>query len=217
VHSREELLERQQQFLLALRERWSQRRRGEMKQRRTDRELTQTTRQRYASLWEECFRRRMTLDLEQRSAAQHALALEQLRLELLSQSSDAAAAEKRLDQLRQRCAETMAASEWNLAGERQALEAEAARLTELAGELQQETVELIGREEELSERQATRDTEQAESGLHRMRVERELKNLRAQREYSEQQVMQLREELERVARLLIDGDEPPALTLLQAA
>jgi hypothetical protein len=217
VHCREELLERQQQFLLLLRERWSERRRGEIKQRRTDLELTQTLRQRYAGLREECFRRRMALDQEHRSAAQNALALEQFRLELLSQSSDSAAAEKRLDKLRQRCEETMAAAEWNLADERQALEAEAARLAELAGKLQQETVELTRREEELSQRQVSWDTQQAESELERRRSEQQLANLRAKRECSEQQVMQLGEELERVARLLIDGDEPPALALLQAA
>ena len=50
-----------------------------------------------------------------------------------------------------------------------------------------------------------------------MKQEAELKTLQAQREHSERQLEQLREELERLAKLLIDGDDQPAATVAQAA
>jgi hypothetical protein len=208
IQSREELIGRREEFLLALRDRWKQRRRAEMKQIRADKELSRSLRQRYVTLWEECFRRRTALDQEQRSLAEQRLAQEQLRLELLSQTQDSAAADRRLERIRQRVAESLQSTERTMLRERQAIEVEAAQTTEVAERLHQRLLDLTQREEALSERATAWDKEQALTEVARMKLQQELKTLQAHREHSERHALRLRDELESVARVLIDGDEP---------
>jgi hypothetical protein len=217
VQAREALTQRQWLAMVDLRRRWSQRRRNELKQVRADLHRCEGFRRQYAMLWEECARRRTELEQKERALAERGLALEQSRLEFLGQAPDSAAAAKRLGRLRRRWAGVVAAAERGLRRERRALEAEAARFRDQAEEVEQRLVEVAQHEEDLSRRLAAWEHEQtlAEDGNARLR--RELQTLQAQRALYERQLAQVRDEVERVARALIDEPELPALTIAQAA
>jgi chromosome segregation ATPase len=214
---REALTQRQWQALVDLRRRWSERRRHELKQFRADLQRCEGFRRQYALLWEECFRRRTELELKERSLAERALVLEQYRLECLGQAPDSAAAAKRLGRLRRRWAGVVGAAERGLRRQRRALEAEADRFREQAAEVEQRLAEAAQQEEDLSRRLAAWEHEQALAEDGNARLRRELQSLQAQRALYERQLGQVRDELERVARSLIDGPESPALTIAQAA
>ena len=68
-------------------------------------------------------------------------------------------------------------------------------------------VELTGREEELSDRQADFEKEQALTELGRRKLQHELSSVKTQREHFERQVINLQDELERVAQRLADPDD----------
>ena len=217
LQAREALTQRQWLAMVDLRRRWSQRRRHELKQVRADLQRCEGFRRQYAMLWEECGRRRTELEQKERQLAERALAMEQYRLEFLGQAPDSAAAAKRLGRLRRRWAGVVAAAERGLRRERRALEAEAVHFRDQAEEMEQRLAEAARQEEDLARRLAAWEHEQvlAEDGNARLR--RELQSLQAQRALYERQLTHVRDELERVARSLIDGPEPPALTVAQAA
>jgi pSer/pThr/pTyr-binding forkhead associated (FHA) protein len=217
VQAREALTQRQWLALVELRRRWSQRRRHELKQVRADLERGAGFRRQYAMLWEECARRQTELEQKERALAERALALEQYRVECLGQAPDSAAANKRLGRLRRRWAGVVAAAERGLRRERRALEAEAARFRDQAEEVEQRLAEAAQQEEDLSRRLAAWEHEQALAEDSNARLRRELQSLQAQRALYERQLSQVRDEVERVARSLIDAPEPPALTIAQAA
>jgi pSer/pThr/pTyr-binding forkhead associated (FHA) protein len=217
VQAREETAQKQLAALLELRRRWSQRRRQEVKQVRGRLARFLDTRKQYAKLWEECFRRRAALEQEQRAVAERALALEQYQLECLGQAPDSAAADRRLEQFRRRWASLSAATQRDLARERQALHLEAARQHHRLRVEQRLAHAVTMREETLSRELAGWEQEQALHEVAQTRLRQELQSLQAQRDQYERQLQQLREELERVARLLIEGGEHALLPLAQAA
>jgi hypothetical protein len=212
---REALADRQVKLLSELRRRWVQRRRQETKQLLVDHQRWQSFRQQYAILWEECFRRRTELEQEQRVVAERSLALEQYRLEFLGQSPNSAATEKALERLRRRWLALTADTDKHLTQQRQALHAEAERLQEQARFLQQHADRLTQGKESLGERLATWEQEQALGEINQARLRRELQSTQVQRDLYERQLNQVRDELERVARLLIENGEPTPL--VQAA
>jgi hypothetical protein len=217
VQAREDSAQKQLAALLDIRRRWGQRRRQEAKQLRAAQEECERLRQQYLTLWAECFRRCSALEQEKRAVAERSLAMEQFRLELLGQSVDSAAGERRLEKLRRRWSALSVAAGRRLAQERRALEAEGDRLQELANLLEREAAVLALREEELASRQADWEQEQALRETEDARLRQELQSLQGQRDVYERQLRQVRDEVERVARGLIDGAEPPMLTVAQAA
>jgi pSer/pThr/pTyr-binding forkhead associated (FHA) protein len=217
VQAREALTQRQWLAMVELRRRWSQRRRHELKRVRADLERCAGFRRQYAMLWEECARRRAELEQKERALAERALALEQYRLEYLGQAPDSAAANKRLGRLRRRWAGVVAAAERGLRRERRALEAEAARFRDQAEEVEQRLAEAAQHEEDVARRLADWEHEQALAEDGSARLRRELQSLQVQRALYERQLEQVRDEVERVARSLLDAPEPPPLTIAQAA
>jgi hypothetical protein len=217
VQAREALTERRWLALVELRRRWLQRRRAELQRLRGDLERCQGFREEYAALWEECFGRKAELDRQERHLAAQSLALEQYRLESLSQAEDPAAAAKQLQRLQRQWAAVGTPAQRSLRRERRALKAEAARFFGQARQLEERLGEAAAQERELTRRLATWEHEQALAEDGNARLRRELQSLQAQRTLYERQLSQTRDELERVARLLIDESEPPILTLPQAA
>jgi pSer/pThr/pTyr-binding forkhead associated (FHA) protein len=217
VQAREALAERRWLALVVLRRRWAQRRRQELKRLRADIERCEEFRQQYAALWEECLRRQTELDHKDRELAAQALALEQQRLEHLGQTDDPAAATKQLAQLQRRWLAVGTEAQQNLRRQRRALKAEGARSLERLRQLQERLGEAATREQDLVRRLTTWEHEQALAADGDARLRRELQSLQAQRELYERQLAQVRDELERVARSLLDEDEPPALAVVQAA
>jgi len=167
-------------------------------------------------LWEECLNHVSALEQQQRALAERALALEQYRLEVIGRAPDSAAAEKRMERLRRRCAAPTVAARRNLDRERQALEAEAKRLQGLSGRLEQQAEALASRGAGLARRLAAWEEDRAAAEADRARLEAEVRALTSQRGHQEREAQALRDEVERLARLLMD-DGPTLLPVGQAA
>jgi hypothetical protein len=217
VQAREDLAERRWLALVALRRRWAHRRRQEVRRLRADLGRCEEFRQQYAVLWEDCLRRQTDLDRTERELAAQALALEQQRLEHLGQAEDPAAAAKQLERLQRRWSAVGTETQQNLRRERRALETEGARFLEHLRQLQERLGKAATREQNLARRLATWEHEQALAEDGDARLRRELQSLQAQRDLCERQLAQVRDELERVARSLLDDADPPVLAVSQAA
>jgi hypothetical protein len=216
VRSREEAARQQAEALAQLRRRWAQRRKKEVTALRGELERCGAARRQYAALWEECLNHGAVLEQQQRALAERTLALEQYRLEVIGRAPDSAAAEKRLERLRRRCAAPTAAARRNIDHQRQALGAEAKRLQALAQRLDKQADSLAVRETDLSRQLAAWETGKVGADADRARLHADLEALTARRAHREREAQALRDEVERLARLLID-DGPTLLPVGQAA
>jgi chromosome segregation ATPase len=216
VQTREEAARRQAEALTRRRRRWARRCKQEVQALRTELRHCGDARRQYAALWEEYLNHVAALEQEQRAVAERALALEQYRLEVIGRAADAAAAEKRLERLRRRCAAPTAAARRNLDRERQALGAEAKRLHELAARQEKQAAALAARGADLSRRLAAWEERRAADEADRARLEGEVQALKAQRGHQERRAQALGDEVERLARLLMD-DGPTLFPVGQAA
>jgi chromosome segregation ATPase len=205
VRIREEKARQQRETLTDLRRSWLQRRKKEIARHRTELQRCDAARQQYAAMWEVCLNHGSSLERQQRALAERSLALEQFRLELLGRAPDSAAAEKRLERLRRRCAAPTAAARRNLDRERQALDTERKRLQALAQQLDKQTATLAEREAELTQRLAEWELSKTDADAGRARLQAEIEALMAQRVQHEREAKALRDEVERLARLLMDA------------
>jgi len=208
--SREEAARRQAELLAELRGRWERRRVKEEAALRAELKRCAAARRQYASLWEECLNRNVALERQQRVLAEQALALEQYRLELVGRAPDAAAADKKIDRLRRRCTAATAVARRNLEYERQAVHVESKRLQEWAQRLDEQAAALAAGEADLSRRLAEAENDQAGGEAARARLQAEVQALTARRAQHEREAQALRDEVERLARLLMD--DGPALS-----
>lgn len=214
---REEAAGHQLTVYANLRQRWSEERAREAREAQADHERCQSFRDQYVTLWQECFRRNATLEQQQKALAEKTLALEQYRLEALGQAENSVQAERRLEKLRTQIVSLSAVSERRLSEEREKLEAEAARLHDLSRRLQHQAGELARREEELERRLHEWEHEQGLEEVTQSRLRQELQTLQAQRDSYERQLAALNQELERLARTLLDESETPPVLLGRAA
>lgn len=164
-----------------------------------------------AELWRECDEARAELADEQRRVAAEALALERLRYEVAHQTTDAGKAEARLEKLSDR---ELA----RLDGEAREVDREREKLSRLHDELQEESqrldrleADLLARQERWSRQVIEWDRRRVETEAEDARGQQEARRLRARQAIDERQLRQLREEIERLARGLIDAaSDPPA-------
>jgi exonuclease SbcC len=215
VGEREETAAAWVRRLEALRRRWILRRRQEVDALRTARRRCEEVRLQYETLWQDCQQRQAQLAQCQRALAGQTIALERFRQECLTRSSNSPAAEKRLERLRRRNLARIEADERQLAEERSALLAETARLEERAALLRQEEEEFLARQEEWMRQVADWEQRQAEEQDAGERREQEMHRLRLQQAHDQHRLNELRDEVERIARLLLD--EGDAVPLPQAA
>jgi FHA domain len=216
ARSRDEAARQQAEALAEVRLRWTQRRKNEVATLRGELKRCGAARRQYAALWEECLNHGAALEQQQRALAERTLALEQYRLEVIGRAPDSAAAEKRLERLRRRCAAPTAAARRNLDRERQALNVERKRLQELAQQLDAQTEATAEREADLLRRLAEWEHGQADNDAARGRLQAQVAALMAHRTRQEREAQALRDEVERLARLLID-DGAAVLPAVQAA
>ena len=148
---------------------------------------------------------------------ERALALEQLEQQTINHSPDASAAERRLDKLRRRWEALGAAAVKELDALRESLEGELTDLKDDHKHLQKQAGRLAALEEELSQKQTQWEQKEllVEDELSRLRSD--LTNTHTQRDRYSQQVLELRDEVERLARLLLDEAEPVRLSMPLAA
>jgi pSer/pThr/pTyr-binding forkhead associated (FHA) protein len=161
-------------------------------------------RSQYVDLWQECRSRTEAVVREQQTLAGDTLALERLRLEVLAKAEDAAAAEKRLEKLRRQSQTLVERAERELERQRAALGAEAARLQERGQALQQDEERVIAWRRKLAKRQRRYD--EGQSAVHEAAVARAqgIQRLLAQHQTDVKNLTELRDEVERLARLMMD-------------
>jgi hypothetical protein len=207
VRGREGLAENQMKRLEEMRQRRARRRGQEIEELRVARAQHEQMRRDYALLWEECQNRRAELIREQRELSAKALAVEQFRMELLGRTDDSPAADKRLERLRRRNLARIQTEERDLRRERIALMGETKRLDRRAARLMEQEEKLVAQHEEWMKQVGDWEDRQAAAAALEQHRQQELRHWQLLHERDERQLIELREEVERIARLLLEeGD-----------
>jgi hypothetical protein len=220
LQGREAVVTRQLHLLETLRIRWAHRRRREVRRQRRAEARAEEVRRQYVDRWEALVMREAELNRTQRAVGFQEAALERYRLECIAQAHDVVAAEKRIERLRRQEEQRFAEAAKSLENEQQALLDENARLDARAEQLQRFADEVADVQQRLGPRRASREARQVAVEGEGQRRLLEVQRLRLRHQRDEQQLGELRAEVERVARVLIDGGEtplPPALAAPQAA
>jgi hypothetical protein len=209
LRAREWKAERLHQSLAELCRRWAERRRQDVDRLRTELAQGEQARQDWAEQAAAARGELRALRRQKQALTEQELALEYTRLEWLGKAERSKDAARRLEQLEQRWASLSAAGEQELDQRRRHLEAEAAKLAERSRQVNARLNEVVTREAELAGRDFERERVRAEERFA-ARADTPVTDLwPAQRERYERQVGELREEVERLALLLIDDDAPP--------
>ncbi len=218
LRGREQAATKRVEALGTLRGRWEQRRRQELDRLNDALGAAEKMRREWLAQRDECLRRQAAVEQRERDLAEKMLALEQYRQEFLGKSADSPAAEKRLERLRRRWATLSAAAERAIGQQRQAVQAEAAQVEQRHRQLQKQAREVAAQEAKLATWQTSWEQEQA---LARDEVEQlrlEVQTLQALRTRYETQLEELRGEVEKVARTLMDEhDNAMEPVIVQAA
>ncbi len=217
VRAREEIAAGLQERLATLKQKWAARRRKELENLKAVRARCAEARRHYVALWRQCLERRAAVARQQRELAVRMLAMEKWRLEVLARAANAPAAEKRLDKLCRKEEALRAEAERELQHRLESLSAEATRLDDLARCLDQDEAGLEAHQDELARRQAELETQQAALRQEDQQRQEEVRRWQVRHEQDQAQLAALRDEVERIARLLMDGDDPIPTASTQAA
>lgn len=217
VRGREELAERHLASMADLRQRWTKRRRQELDTLRAERATPERLRQKCAALRDELWKRGNALEEERRVLAEKTLALEQYRQQYVVRAADAATAERRVEKLRQRWVAQNANLVRATVAEREALHQEVARLNELHTSLHKHMESLTTREASLGQRQAAWEEAQALAESQQARLRQELQSMQGQRDRYALHLIELQDEVERIARILLDEPQLPLVESSHAA
>lgn len=207
VQAREEAAEAQTQRLEEIRLRRARRRSQEIEELRLARAQHEQMRRDYALLWQECQDRRADLIREHRDLAAKALALEQFRQELLGRTADTPEADKRLQRLHRRNLARIQADERDLQRERAALMGETKRLDLRDARLIEQEEKLVAQHDDWMKQVADWEDRQAAAVALEQHRQQELSHWQLLHERDERQLIELREEVERIARLLLEESE----------
>jgi hypothetical protein len=207
VRAREAIAESQARRLEEIRQRRARRRSQEIEELRAARSQHEQMRRDYALLWQECQDRRAELVREQRELAAKALALEQFRQELLGRTADTPGADKRLERLRRRNLARIQAEERNLQRERAALRGETKRLDIRDAHLIEQEEKLLAQHEDWMKHVADWEDRQAAAAALEQHRQEELRHWQLLHERDERQLIELRQEIERIAGMLLEESE----------
>jgi hypothetical protein len=210
LEQRERLLERRQGQLGEVQRRRNLRRQEEVRELARARERSEEARRQYSSLWQECEHLRGTLLRHEQTLASRTLALDRFRHEQVHQAPNSARAEARLARLERREAQALEGELRHLEAQRDLLAAERRRLDELAGLLKRQGDDVAERLRQYQEQHSAWESRQATADVEEQQRRDELRRLRAQHALDERQLRQLREQLEGIARVLIEEADPPA-------
>jgi len=209
--AKEELFEQRLSLLAQLRGRWFERRQKQITWLRGTGAACVELRRHCSALEKEYHERQAAFLVDKRKVAEQSLALEQYRLECINKADDPVAADKRLEQLRQRWSELSESIKQATVQERRDLESERRRLQEELRHLQDREEKCVALEVELSKRQAASEEKQALAEIERRELHQQMHGLRVQRDFCEQRLQELRDEVERLARLLLEDTDEPAI------
>jgi hypothetical protein len=207
VRAREEMAEAQAQRLEEIRQRRARRRSQEIEELRVARAQHEQMRRDYVLLWQECQERRAVLIREHRELAAKALALEQFRQELLGRTADTPRADKRLERLRRRNLARIQAEERDLQRERAALMGETRRLDLREARLIEQEEKLLAQHEDWMKQVADWEEQQSAAAALEQHRQQELRHWQMLHQRDKRELIELREEVERIARLLLEENE----------
>ena len=217
VRNREELADQHLNTLVDLRHRWAKRRRQELEKLRDERQSFESLRKEFGQQRLQLTEQTTALEEEKRILAEKALALEQYRKEFLSKGEENPAAERRIERLRRRWITQNASAIRATTKDREHLQAELTALEARHADLQKRADALSQAELDLTEKMTAWEHKQALAAARQTRIQLELQSAEAQRQLFEQQVAKMKEEIERIARALIDEPDPPTSLALKAA
>lgn len=217
LRSKDAAAEQHLAMLVELRQRWAKRRKHEVDELASERDTLATFRKEFAKLRAELVKRAAALEEEKRALAEKSLALEQYREQTLRSAAGDPQAEQRLERMRRRWVTQNAEALRNVSRERAALYAELKAIERRYDELNRRAAETAAAAMELTEKQTAWDQQQMRLETERARLEGDLHNAQQQRLFAEQQLAAMREEVERIARALLDEPGPALLSMDQAA
>jgi hypothetical protein len=209
LRHKEAAAEKQTAALSELRQRWQRQRKQEVQELRSEREALEAFRQGCAKLRQELIERAAKLEDEKRIWTEKMLALEQHRREMLAAAADEPQAERRLERLRRRWITQNADAIRAFQRERTALQNELLTLEARYDALQQRSVTLKAAEAALADKQSAWEEKHLHAEARERRLEQELQHAGTQRELAQQHSLALRDEVERIARALLDEPDPP--------
>jgi pSer/pThr/pTyr-binding forkhead associated (FHA) protein len=217
IQAREDNLERRLVRFDQRRQLRQQRQRQGLAQLRAAYALCARLREEYGLLRRQWLQRTEALVDEEKKLTQRALVLEQYRQKYLDRASDPAEARTRLENLQQRAAALFTHADESLRQHRQSLQAEIARLEERHRFVDQAVEKVLAREAELCEREGAWEHQQALTEHEAGRFRQEIQRLQGQQEVAEQQIADLRDEVEHLARQLLAEEDFAVLSVHQAA
>lgn len=207
VRRREADVERHLRSLGELRQNWVKRRRTELEKLRGERREIEELRKENSELKRRVLEESMSIADVKRTAAEKALALEQYRQELLHKNPNPPAAERRLERLQRRLITQNAEATRSLARHRAILNAEFAKLDARRAELQARAEQVTAAEVELTEKQTAWERQVEKTSVNQDRLQLALEHAEARRNDAEEQVRVIREEIDRIARSLLEEPE----------
>jgi hypothetical protein len=214
LEARARALMRQEEGWRSLVRRWGQRRRQEILRLRGEQTLCRQERSEWAAARAVWLGLAAKLRDERQALAVRALAWEQSRAD----AGAGPAAAKRLERLERQWAAHCESAARGLDRLQATIVAEAARVDDLSQRVRREMLAAEGRAAALDDRAAEIEREHEALAAERARMAGELDVARARQDAAELQTVTLREEAERLARLLIDVEPPaPAAQQSQAA
>ena len=217
LRSREEGVERRLAALAELRRQWTERRHQEVSRLHEEFNLLKKLTPPPAPLRAEWVRQHARVADRQRDLAERALALEQYKQQYVVSSGHPAVAEKHIQLLRREWTDASASARQELASDRKTLDFQMSRLQELFRRTRKLAGEVAVRAAHQSEREAAEEHKEALTASDSAKIRQELRSLRAHRAVSEREIAALRDEVERLARLLIDESPNTSHTTQQAA
>jgi hypothetical protein len=214
--SREELVERMLIIISELHGQWRERHRQECEQIRTQREELQGARRdlgAHRDLW---LQRCEELEREKRALLRRLLSLDKDR-SVPQKKSQRLAGKKLFLKWGRRFAVLSTTLERTLVQEREALRSEAAILEERFAQLQMQSEKIAERETDLASREIAHEHSRMLAEPANARMRQELQTLNDLREAYERQMVELKEEVERLAGLLLKEDDAITLPVSKAA
>jgi len=170
----------------------------------TGRKRCEEVRKQYVALWKATQQHQKGLLTEQQAVARQTLALESCRMECLAQAEDTVTAEKRLERLQRNGEALHAEEEQQLEHQWQALQAEMDRLDKRARLLAETEKDLAHRGEALAAQITALENQQAAVTEAAARRQQEVESYQVRYQFAEQQIQNLRDEVERLALMLLE-------------
>lgn len=217
LYQRTRQIERREVSLADLCRRWSERRRSEVQQLKSLHRRCVQLRMVWQRKRDQCDQRDQEMLQRQRDLAARALIVERAQTELLAQSKDPRITAKRIERLERHLERANRKHHTWLEQRWQSLDAERKGLTELFGRTNERIEATAALEREIADRLA-----RAESREHRLTdgevaLAEQATVFKAQRESYERERAELRDEIDRLAGLLIEARAPASAPLKQAA